>query len=139
MNKNRAMAVFLAGFVFLLGMGELGGGPAPIDKIPSPEKNFPAQVVDRQGVQALLQSFSFEGKVFLAAKHGSAAVAVPFEKISAVHFQEIEGGEISARIVLRDQKTVAVKLDRRAKFFGKTDFGTYQVEAKDLKSIRFQF
>jgi hypothetical protein len=139
MKKFMAPAVLLTCFFFLLGMGELGGGPTPIDKIPTPEKNFSATVLDREGVQTTLQSFSFEGKIFLAGKHGSASIAVPFEKISEIQFQGPEGSEMSARVILRDQKAVPIKVEKRSKFFGKTDFGTYQVEAKDLKSIRFLF
>jgi hypothetical protein len=120
-------------------MGELGGGPAPVDKIPTPEKNYSAVLLDRQGVQTTIQSFSFEGKIFLAGKLGSASIAVPFEKIAEIQFQGQEGSETTASVVLRDQKTVQLKMDKRSKFFGKTDFGTYQVEAKDLKTVRFLF
>ena len=123
--------------LFLLGMGEMSGGPAPIDKIPVPEKNYSAGVLDRQGVQTNLQSFSFEGKGYLAAKHGNASVAIPFEKINEIQFQGPEGDQIGAKVILRDQKTIWIKIERRAKFYGKTDFGTYQIEAQHLKLIRF--
>jgi hypothetical protein len=139
MKKIAAPAVLLACFFFLLGMGELGGGSTPVDKIPTPEKLFSAAVVDREGVQSTLQSFSFEGKVFLAGKHGSASIAVPFDKISEIQFQGQEGGEMIARVALRDQKSVSLKVEKRSKFFGKTEFGTFQVEAKDLKSVRLLF
>jgi hypothetical protein len=139
LKKFAVPAVLLICFFFLLGMGELGGGPTPIDKIPTPEKNLSAMVLDREGVQTTLQSFSFEGKIFLAGKHGSASIAVPFDKISEIQFEGQEGSEMGARLILRDQKTVLIKVEKRSKFFGKTDFGTYQVEAKDLKFIRFLF
>jgi hypothetical protein len=139
MKRLLAPAAVLISAFFLLGMGELGGGPAPIDKIPTPEKNFAAAVVDREGVQTTLQFFSLEGKIFLAGKHGSASIAVPFEKIAEIQFSGPEGSEIQVRVLLRDQKSVPVKIDKRSKFFGKTDFGTYQIEAKDLKTIRLLF
>jgi hypothetical protein len=139
MNKYIAPAIILFCLSFLMGMGELGGGPAPIDKIPAPEKNYSAGVVDRTGVQTNLQSFSLEGKIFLAGKYGSASVSIPFEKIGEIQFQGVEGNEMGLNVILRDQKTVQVKVDKRAKFYGKTEFGTYQIETKDLKSIRFLF
>ena len=139
MKKIMAPAILLTCFFFLLGMGELGGGRAPIDKIPVPEKNFSAVVIDREGVQSTLQSFSLEGKIFLAGKLGSASIAVPFDKIAEIQFQGQEGNEMTARVILRDQKTLQIKMEKRSKFFGKTEFGTYQVEAKDLKSIRFLY
>jgi hypothetical protein len=139
MKKYLAPAILLASFIFLLGMGELGEKATPIDKIPAPEKNFSAAVLDREGVQTTLQSFSLEGKIFVAGKHGSASITVPFDKISEIQFQGQDGSEMGARVILRDQKTVQIKIEKRSKFFGKTDFGTYQVEAKDLKSVRFLF
>ena len=139
MKKYMASTILLVSFLFLVGMGELGGGSTPLNKIPVPEKNFSAAVIDREGVQSTLQSFSLEGKIFLAGKHGSASIAVPFEKIAEIQFQGQEGNEMAARVILRDQKTVQMKIEKRSKFFGKTEFGTYQVEAKDLKSIRFLF
>lgn len=139
MKKYLAPLILLASFFFLLGMGELGGGGTPVDKIPAPEKNFSAVVLDRVGVQTTLHTFSYEGKIFLAGKHGSASVTVPFEKIAEIQFQGQDGSEMDTRVILRDQKAVQMKIEKRAKFFGKTDFGTYQVEAKDLKSIRFTF
>jgi len=139
MKKYIAPAIILLCLSFLLGMGELGGGPTPIDKIPAPEKNYSAGVIDRTGVQTNLQSFSFDGKIFLVGNYGSASVTIPFEKIGEIQFQGTEGNEMGMRVILRDQKTVQVKVDKRAKFFGKTEFGTYQIEAKDLKSIRFLF
>ena len=83
-KRGAAPAALLACFFFLLGMGELGGGSAPVDKIPTPEKLFSAAVVDREGVQTTLQSFSFEGKIFLSGKHGSASITIPFEKIAEI-------------------------------------------------------
>lgn len=139
MKKIAAPTVLLACFFFLLGMGELGGGSTPVDKIPTPEKPFSAAVVDREGVQSTLQSFSFEGKIFLAGKHGSASITVPFDKISEIQFQGQEGGEMIARVTLRDQKNVSLKVEKRSKFFGRTEFGTFQVETKDLKSVRLLF
>lgn len=139
MKKYIAPGIILLCFSFFMGMGGLGGGPTPIDKIPAPEKNFSAGVVDRTGVQTTLQSFSLEGKIFLAGNYGSASVAIPFEKIGEIQFQGVEGNEMGLKVILRDQKTVQVKVDKRAKFYGKTEFGTYQIETKDLKSIRFLF
>jgi uncharacterized protein involved in tellurium resistance len=120
-----------------MGMGELGGA-VPADKIPVPEKNFNTLVIDREGIQTALSQFSFDGKVSLGGKRGSATVAIPFEKISQVELQGQEGSEVLAKVTLLDQKSIEVKVDKRSKFYGKAEFGTFQIEIKDLKSIRFQ-
>ncbi len=137
MNRWIAPGLIVICFLFLMGMGELGGTAGPVEKIPVPEKNFSVGVLDRDGVHTALQSFSFAGKVFLAGKYGSGEVTIPFEKIAEIQFQGQEGSEIVVKVLLRDQKSVLVKIDKQAKFFGKTDFGSYQIEAKGLKSIRF--
>jgi hypothetical protein len=136
MKRFLAPVVILGAFLLLTGMGELGGS-ASVDKIPSPEKNFNVRVVDRQGIQTSLSQFSDQGKVFLAGKRGDATVAIPFEKISQVQFGNPEGKEIEAKVSLRGRETVDLKVDQRAKFYGKADFGTFQIEVKDLKSITF--
>jgi hypothetical protein len=118
-------------------MGELGG-TAPVDKIPAPDKNFTARVVDRQGIESTLSKVSYEGKVFLVGNRGSATVTIPFEKISQLQLQSLEGSEVLAKVFLRDQKSIEIKVAKRAKFYGKAEFGTFQIEMKDLRSINFQ-
>ncbi len=135
-NIFASVAVIIS-FGFLLGMGGLGGS-APVDKIPEPSKKFTVIVVDRQGVKTTLGQFSHEGKVFIAGKRGSAEVASPFEIISQVQFKGVEGNDILAEIRMRDSKSVEIRLDKRSKFYGKAEFGTFQIEAKDLLSINFQ-
>ncbi|MBI5968321.1 MAG: hypothetical protein HY882_10760, partial [Deltaproteobacteria bacterium] len=72
-----------------------------------------------------------------AAKRGSATVSIPFGKISHVQLQNQEGSETLAKVSLRDQKSIEVRLDKRSKFYGQAEFGTFQIETKDLKSISF--
>jgi hypothetical protein len=120
--------------IFLLGMGQLGG-TAPLNKIPAPAKNFKARVVDTQGIETTLSEFSYEGQVFLVGKLGSATVTIPFEKISQIRLQNLEGNEALIKVSLRDQKSMEIKVDKHLKFYGKADFGTFQIEMKDLRSI----
>jgi len=136
MKRFLAPMALFSSLLFLMGMGELGGA-APPNKVPSPEKNFSAKVTDREGIQTSLSQFSQEGKIFLAGKRGSATVTVPFEKISEIQFQAAEGNEIPARLTLRSREGLDLKVDKRSKFYGKADFGTFRIDAKDLKTIHF--
>ncbi len=136
MKRFLASMALFSSFLFLMGMGELGGS-APANKIPSPEKNFAVKATDREGIQTSLSQFSQEGKIFLAGKRGSATVAIPFEKISQIQFQAAEGNEIPAKLTLRNQESLDLKVDKRSKFYGKADFGTFQIDAKDLKAVNF--
>jgi hypothetical protein len=136
MKKILASIAVMTSFLFLMGMGGLGGN-GPTDKIPEPKKNFSVVVVDRQGVKTSLGQFSHDGKVVITGKRGSADVAVPFEIISQVQFQGLEKNEILAEISLREPKKVQIRVDQRSKFYGKAEFGTFQIEAKNLQSINF--
>jgi hypothetical protein len=128
--------ILLATFFLLMGMGGMGG-PGEIGKIPTPEKNFNVRVSDREGVQTSLSQFSQEGKVFLFGKRGEATVTVPFEKITQIQFETLEGNDVQAKMSLRGAETAEVKLEKSAKFYGKTDVGTFEIAAKNLKSISF--
>ncbi len=136
MKRFLPSIIVLASFIFLMGMGEMGGS-APAGKTPVPEKNFNVRVTDREGVQTTLSQFSQEGKVFLAGKRGDANVTIPFEKISRVEFQALEGKEMQAKVSLREKEDIDLKLEKPAKFYGRADFGTFQIDAKDVKSISF--
>jgi hypothetical protein len=132
-----SILILMGSMLFLLGMGDLGG-KAPKDKIPEPEKNFTVQVFDIQEIQTGLTHFSQDGRVFLEGKRGKASITIPFEKISQIHLQNLKGDEISAKVSLRNGDHIEMQLNRKAIFYGKAKFGTFQIEAKDLKSIRFQ-
>jgi hypothetical protein len=136
MKRFLAPMVVLISILFIMGMGEMGGAVPP-DKIPTPEKNFAVRVTDREGVQTSLNQFSLEGKVSLAGKRGSATVGIPFEKISQLQIQSVEGNDVQVKVSLRTQETVDIKMEKKAKFYGKADFGSFQVEVKDLKAVNF--
>ena len=136
MKEYLAPVMILGTFLCLMGMGGLGG-TAPSNQLPLPEKNFTAKVVDREGIQTPLTQFSQEGKIFLTAKRGNGTITIPFEKISQVQFLRTEANETQAKVTLRGQESIEVKLDSRAKFYGQAEFGTFQIDGKDLKSISF--
>jgi len=137
MKKYVGPVIIFSSLLFLMGMGGLGG-PGLVEKIPVPAKNFNARVIDHQGVQTSLSQVSFEGNVFLVGKRGDAIVTIPFERISQVEIKGPVGNEVVVVAILRNQEKVEVKVDRYLKFYGKADFGTFQIESKDLKSISFQ-
>lgn len=139
MKKCFAVTAVLSSLLFLMGMGGLGG-PASVEKVPVPEKNFNARIVDREGVQTSLSQVSFEGKVFLVGKRGDATVTIPFEKISSLDITVTgqQGNEVLCVVSLRGKEKIEIKVDKISKFYGKADFGTFQIESKDLKSISFQ-
>jgi hypothetical protein len=135
MKKMLAPVAILFSLFFLMGMGGFGG--APVEKVPTPDKDFHARIVDRDSVQTSLAQFSHEGKTFLSGKRGEGLVAIPFDKISQVQFRA-EGNSAVAKVSLREQHSVEIMVEKQSKFFGRAEFGTFQIEAKDLRSISFQ-
>ena len=136
MNRILASSVVLVSILLLMGMGGMGG-PAEVGKVPTPEKNFNVRVTDREGVQTTLSQFSQEGKVSLIGKRGDATVTIPFEKVSQIQFETLGGKDVQAKVSLRGQEAANVNVEKMAKFYGKADFGTFEIAAKDLKSINF--
>jgi len=136
MKRFLAPVVVLATFLLLMGMGGMGG-PAEVGKVPAPEKNFNVRVTDREGVQTSLSQFSQEGKIFLVGKRGDATITISFEKITQIQFETLGGKDVQVKVSLRGPEAVDVKMEKQAKFYGKTDFGTFEIAAKDLKSVSF--
>jgi hypothetical protein len=136
MNHFITTGIIIFSLIFIMGMGDLGG-TAAVNQIPSPEKNFFAQVVDREGIETSLSQFSQDGKIFVTGKRGSATVAIPFDKISWIQFQNPEKGDVPVRLLLKDQSAIEIRLEKRSKFYGQAQFGTFQIEIKDVNSIRF--
>lgn len=136
MKRYGAPLILLSSLFILMGMGNVAGVPS-VEKIPTPDKNFHASVTDRQGVQTSLTQFSYDGRVFIEGKRGEGLAAIPFERISQVQFGKPQGNEIPAEVSLKDGKRFQVRLEKGSKFYGKADFGTFQIDAKDLKSLSF--
>ncbi len=134
MKTVLAPVMLLATLVLLMGMGGMGG-PGEVGKIPMPEKNFNVRVSDREGVQTSLSQFSQEGKVFIFGKRGEATITIPFEKISQIQFETLDGKDVQAKISFRGGENADVKVEKSSKFYGKMDSGTFEIAAKNLKSI----
>ena len=135
--KNNLGLFFLgAACLLLTGMGELGG-TAPLEKIPTPAKDFKVEIIDQIGVRTNLTKFSQEGKVILSGKRGQAQIAIPFENISRIEFLKLEGQEVILKVTLRELKSYEIKMEKKSKFFGQADFGPLRIEAQDIKMINF--
>lgn len=136
-RKNNLDLFFLgAACLLLMGMGELGG-TAPLEKIPSPAKDFKVEIIDQIGVKTNLTKFSQEGKIILFGKRGQAQIAIPFENISRIEFIKLEGQEVILKVSLREPKNYEIKIEKKSKFFGQADFGPLRIEAQDIKMINF--
>ncbi len=117
----------------LLGMGKMETNGKP-EEIPVPDREVTAVVVDLEGVTLHLSQFSINGQTVLSGKLGAGKAAVLFSQIKTVTL-EPEAKALRARVDLADNQTVNLILDRGLTAYGRTRFGTYQVQLDQLKKI----
>jgi hypothetical protein len=115
-------------------MGGLGG--TPVNKIPTPERDFSATLIDKQDVVTKCKQVSREGDVFFLGKKGRGTVTIPFEKIKITEF-ESKKGVVTAVIKLIDGQTIEIEMDKSQRFYGMANFGTFEIEVSDLKKVIF--
>ncbi|MEE9614353.1 MAG: hypothetical protein V3W31_05285 [Thermodesulfobacteriota bacterium] len=128
-------AIFLSlGWALLVGMGG-----TPDTDIPTPEVDFRVTVIDGQGISTRCSGVSWKGKTFFTATRGKGTVTIPFEKVKKVTSAgEADDDKIDFRIMLIGGDVVAVTFDADAKLYGKTSFGTYRIEARNIKEVVFE-
>ncbi|RJP59500.1 MAG: hypothetical protein C4549_02235 [Deltaproteobacteria bacterium] len=134
MKKGLYLVAFLTGFLLITGMGGLGGTPS--GKIPTPEKDFSATLIDKQDVVTKCKQISRDGDVFFLGKKGKGTFTVSFEKVKIAEFQNGKGVVIAV-LKLIDGQTIEIEMDKSQKFYGNVPFGTFQIEVSDLKKITF--
>ena len=134
MKKGLYLVAFLTGFLLITGMGGLGGTPS--GKIPTPEKDFSATLIDKQDVVTKCKQISRDGDVFFLGKKGKGTFTVSFEKVKIAEFQNGKGVVIAV-LKLIDGQTIEIEMDKSQKFYGNVNFGTFQIEVSDLKKITF--
>lgn len=117
----------------LLGMGKMETNGKP-EEIPVPDREVTAVVVDLEGVTLHLSQFSINGQTVLSGKLGAGKAAVLFSQIKAVTLA-LEANVLRARVDLADNQIVNLILDRGLTAYGRTRFGTYQVQLDQLKKI----
>jgi len=132
--KRRCKISFIAIIFFplLLGMSGLGG-EAP-GRIPMPEKKFNASFVDRMDIATEASQVSIDGGAFLAGKKGEGTFTFAFENIQYVDFL-LREDTLTARLLLKDGNSQSLVMNKKAKAYGKTKYGTYQIRLLDLKRM----
>ena len=133
MKRGLYILVFFS-WLLLTGMGELTGEPE--NSIPTPDKNFDATFIDNQDVAVKCTQVSMDGEIFIWGKKGRGTVTISFEKIKAIEFI---GGDkfVTAEVEFRDGNKEKIQVENDKEFFGNLEFGTFQIEARDLKKIVF--
>ena len=123
-------------FTVFLGMGELGSEVTP-GQIPTPEKNFKAELIDIDGIVTQANMVSFNGRVVVSGSRGSSFVTIPFEKISTLEVERVEDNYAETKIVLKSGGEVNLKIRKDIKCYGMTEFGTFFIYTGKVKSVSF--
>jgi hypothetical protein len=138
MGGNIMKRLLAAGLMVVLGLSLLGMGKMETngkpEEIPVPDREVTAVVVDLEGVTLHLSQFSINGQTVLSGKLGAGKAAVLFSQIKAVTLA-LEANVLRARVDLADNQIVNLILDRGLTAYGRTRFGTYQVQLDQLKKI----
>lgn len=117
----------------LLGMGALGGGQSP-----TPERNYRATFVDRDGTRVDAKWVNVGGELAVSGELGRGHLRVSFDNIKSIQFSG-DGRESSiAKISLKQGDAVDLKVRSSLTFYGQTPVGLYNVRARDLKSVDLQ-
>jgi len=129
------LLLILSVFTLLTGMGGMNG--APEGTVPETDEEVSARVVDRGGVSVDLTTFSMDGNIFLTGMQGRGDVTIFFRDVGKVTFSEPSGDLVPTEVVMKDGKKLRLDVRKRAVFYGKTEYGAYQVKARDIASIVF--
>jgi hypothetical protein len=138
MGGNIMKRLLAAGLMVMLGLSLMGMGKMDIngkpEEIPVPDREVTAVVVDLEGVTLNLSQFSINGQTALSGKLGAGKAAVLFSQIKTVTLVP-EAKVLRARVDLADNQVVNLILDQGLTAYGRTRFGTYQVQLDQLKKI----
>jgi hypothetical protein len=115
-----------------VGMGSLG--QEELKKIPEPDDNFSATLIDQHDVSSSITLFSLEGQTFLSGKRGGATVSIPFENIKEIDFYA-RGTDIFAIVTMKGESQVELEMEKDRVFYGKLSYGLLSIKAEYVKKI----
>lgn len=136
-GKTAKISFLFASFIFLTAMGIMGDGPK--GEVPMPEVNYTVNVTDKQEIKTKCANTAFESDTFFIGTRGEGTVTIPFDKVSKVKFvKEVKGGKADFQITLNSGEKVAITFDIDARITGTTSFGTFRLNAGNLKEMDFK-
>ena len=135
MSLRLKQLVLLLSVTVLLGMGSIGG--VPEGTLPDVEENFVAKIEDRDGVVTEVSQFSIDGNLYLAGARGQGQVTIQLHDLKLLVFGTVATVDVPIRCTLEDGKQIELRVRKRATFYGKGDFGVFQIQARHIKRIFF--
>jgi len=128
-----AGAVLAVIFAFsLLGMGSFDDKIPK--KIPEPDDNFSAKIIDQYDVSSNITSFSLDGLTSVSGKLGGGFISVPFTNIQCINFFKKDGNQF-ATVILKKGAEVELKMDENGIFYGRLPYGLFSIKIGEIKKI----
>jgi hypothetical protein len=117
---------------FALGMGTFGEKEP--SKIPEPDDDFSATVIDQGDLSSDLTLFSLDGQTYISGRYGGATVSIPFGNIREMDFYA-KGSDLFATLIMRNRPQVELKMDKDVIFYGQLPYGLFSIKIGDVKKI----
>lgn len=130
MRRLVNMILVLACALFVSGMSGLTDDVPR--RIPTPEQNYSATVVDQADVHTKLTMFSIAGYTLFLGKKGKGQLAVPFNRIKRAELR-IKDDILEAILLMKEGHSIILTADRRQECFGRTKFGNFKIKLGDIK------
>ena len=120
----------------LLGMG-MFGQPTARQNVPETAKRFDATVKDLDGVTVKITHVSYDGELYLPLYRGKGLVTIPFRNIRRIELGKKKGNRREVTVSFQDETSEVFEIDEDVLILGKVPYGTYQIQAKDIHTLKF--
>ncbi len=129
----------LAASVALLSMSGLGGGGDEEGiEVPVANEIWKATLTDATLTETDLTEFSWDGYTHMQGTLGAGTIAIKFTDIAGIDFEPTEKNKSLALVKLKNGTVKKIGVDGRVNLYGKTGFGNYKIQVKDVKKVVFE-
>ena len=132
------MIVQLATVAFLSMAGLGGGGDEEGIEVPAANEIWKATLTDATLTEAELEEFSWDGYTHMQGTLGAGTIAIKFGDIASIDFEPTEKNKSIALVKLKNGTIKKIGVDGRVNLYGKTGFGNYKIQIKDVKKLVFE-
>lgn len=129
---------FAAAFTAFLSMPGLGGGEEDGIDVPAANEIWTATLTDNTLTDTPLEEFSWDGYAHMMGTLGAGSISIRFTDISRIEFEPLEKNKSLALVTLKTGQVKKIGVDGRISLYGKTGFGNFKVQIKDVKRIVFR-
>lgn len=133
------MSIWVAAAVTaFLSMSGVGGGAEDGIDVPAANEIWTATLTDNTLTDTPLEEFSWDGYTHMQGTLGAGNISIRFSDIARIEFEPTEKNKSLALVTLKNGQTKKIGVDGRVYLYGKTGFGNFKVQVKDVKRIVFR-